>query len=67
MAWTWCIQSEGRVPVPDQAAHLRELRDGYGPVEAADLLQVAKRAIAWATADRALIEQHEQLLFAALR
>jgi hypothetical protein len=95
MAWTWCIQSEGRVPVPDQAAHLRQLRDGYGPVEAADLLQAmvasqtriadletanmsdrgfsvarrqfAKRAIAWATADRALIEQHEQLLFAALR
>lgn len=31
MAWTWCIQSEGNVPVSEQAAHLRELRDAYGP------------------------------------
>jgi hypothetical protein len=32
MAWTWCIQSEGNVPVDSQARHLRELRDAYGPV-----------------------------------
>ena len=32
MAWTWCIQSEGNVPPGAQAAHLRELRDAYGPV-----------------------------------
>ena len=32
MAWTWCIQSEGNVPLGAQAAHLRELRDAYGPV-----------------------------------
>jgi hypothetical protein len=32
MAWTWCIQAEGNVPVSAQAAHLRELRDAYGPV-----------------------------------
>jgi aminoglycoside phosphotransferase len=32
MAWTWCIQAEGNVPVDVQAAHLRELRDAYGPV-----------------------------------
>lgn len=38
MAWTWCVQSEGHVAVADQARHLRELRDGYGPVEAGALL-----------------------------
>jgi hypothetical protein len=32
MAWTWCVQAEGNVPVDAQAAHLRELRDAYGPV-----------------------------------
>lgn len=30
MAWTWCVQTLGNVPIADQAAHLRELRDGYG-------------------------------------
>jgi hypothetical protein len=30
MAWTWCIQSQGQVPMARQARHLRELRDGYG-------------------------------------
>ncbi|MEV6155517.1 aminoglycoside phosphotransferase family protein [Nonomuraea sp. NPDC052129] len=38
MAWTWCIQSQGRVPIAEQARHLRELRDGYGTVEPAHLL-----------------------------
>lgn len=32
MAWTWCIQAAGNVPVAEQAAHLRELRDAYGEV-----------------------------------
>jgi Ser/Thr protein kinase RdoA (MazF antagonist) len=39
MAWTWCIQSEGNVPVAEQAAHLRELSDGYGHTEPADLIE----------------------------
>lgn len=38
MAWTWCIQAEGNVPVSAQAAHLRELRDAYGPVPAQALI-----------------------------
>lgn len=29
MAWAWCIQSAGNVPVPDQARHLRDLAAGY--------------------------------------
>jgi hypothetical protein len=33
MAWTWCIQTLGNVPIAHQATHLRELRDGYGDVE----------------------------------
>ncbi|MEV0674902.1 aminoglycoside phosphotransferase family protein [Actinosynnema sp. NPDC050436] len=33
LAWTWCVQAVGNVPVADQAAHLAELRDGYGEVE----------------------------------
>ena len=95
MAWTWCIQAEGNVPVADQAAHLRELRDAYGPVEAGALLGAmirsqerivaasrpasgderipaarrawAREAIRWATADRDLIRDNEQVLLAALR
>jgi aminoglycoside phosphotransferase (APT) family kinase protein len=38
MAWTWCIQTLGNVPVADQAAHLRELRDGYGDIGAEQLI-----------------------------
>jgi hypothetical protein len=38
MAWTWCIQAEGNVPVSAQAARLRELRDAYGPVPPQDLI-----------------------------
>ncbi len=44
MAWTWCILSQGRVPPVEQAGHLRELRDGYGAVEAARLLDAMVRA-----------------------
>jgi aminoglycoside phosphotransferase (APT) family kinase protein len=40
MAWTWCIQAEGNVPVDAQAAHLRELRDAYGPVPPPTLIHV---------------------------
>ncbi|MBM7774999.1 hypothetical protein JOD54_005203 [Actinokineospora baliensis] len=38
LAWTWCVQAVGNVPIADQAAHLRELRDGYGEVAPDDLL-----------------------------
>jgi len=38
MAWTWCIQSQGGVPIGEQARHLRELRDGYGDIEPEILL-----------------------------
>jgi hypothetical protein len=43
MAWTWCIQSQGNVPIADQARHLRELREGYGDVPAEELIE----AIVW--------------------
>ncbi|MER5424002.1 phosphotransferase [Streptosporangium roseum] len=43
MAWTWCIQSQGRVPIAEQARHLWELRDGYGTVELAHLLEAMVR------------------------
>jgi aminoglycoside phosphotransferase (APT) family kinase protein len=95
MAWTWCIQSQGKVPMTEQARHLRELRDGYGAIdperllaamvcrqtcvadaEAANIADLkltptrrrhAEAAIAWATADRDLVHQHETLLLSALR
>jgi len=38
MAWTWCIQASGHVPLAGQAQHLRELRDGYGGIDGEDLL-----------------------------
>ncbi|CCH31939.1 aminoglycoside phosphotransferase family protein [Actinosynnema sp. NPDC047251] len=38
LAWTWCVQSQGNVPIADQAAHLRELRDGYGDIGPDDLV-----------------------------
>ncbi|MGX7669983.1 aminoglycoside phosphotransferase family protein [Plantactinospora sp. DSM 117369] len=40
LAWTWCIQSLGNVPIEQQAKHLRELRDAYGPVEPEQLLDM---------------------------
>ncbi|MFG1710996.1 phosphotransferase [Nonomuraea sp. M3C6] len=43
MAWTWCIQSQGRVPITEQARHLRELRDGYGFIEPEQLLDAMVR------------------------
>jgi hypothetical protein len=94
LAWTWCIQSQGRVPVAAQARHLRELRDGYGDVDAdvlirtilrrqteiaetervnlqdprhtADRRSHAKWAVAWATADRQLVERNKGQFLAAL-
>jgi aminoglycoside phosphotransferase (APT) family kinase protein len=94
LAWTWCIQSQGQVSMAAQARHLRELRDGYGDVEAellirailrrqsevaeieranlqdrrhtADRRRHAEWAVAWATADRQLVEQNERQLLAAL-
>jgi hypothetical protein len=44
MAWTWCIQSEGNVPPGAQAAHLRELRDAYGPVPPQALIDAMIRS-----------------------
>jgi aminoglycoside phosphotransferase len=44
MAWTWCIQAEGNVPVDAQAAHLRELRDAYGPVPPEALIHAMIRS-----------------------
>ena len=44
MAWTWCIQAEGNVPVDAQAAHLRELRDAYGPVPSQTLIDAMIRS-----------------------
>ncbi len=44
MAWTWCIQSEGHMPVAEQARHLRELRDGYGDIEPEILLDAMVRS-----------------------
>jgi hypothetical protein len=38
MSWTWCIQSAGNVPIHEQARHLRELRDAYGPIDGEHLL-----------------------------
>ena len=43
MAWTWCVLSEGNVPIDDQARHLRELRDAYGPVGPETLLDAMIR------------------------
>jgi len=43
LAWTWCVQSQGRVPIREQARHLRELRDGYGEVEAGALIRAIVR------------------------
>jgi Ser/Thr protein kinase RdoA (MazF antagonist) len=43
MAWTWCIQSQGNVPIADQARHLRDLRDGYGDVPAEELIEAIVR------------------------
>jgi aminoglycoside phosphotransferase (APT) family kinase protein len=44
MAWTWCIQAEGNVPIDAQAAHPRELRDAYGPVPAEALIDAMIRS-----------------------
>lgn len=38
MSWTWCVQAAGNVSLPDQARHLRQLRDGYGQMDPDALL-----------------------------
>lgn len=43
LAWTWCVLASGTVPVADQAAHLRELRAGYGEVDPDDLVAAMVR------------------------
>lgn len=44
MAWTWCIQASGHVPLAGQAQHLRELRAGYGSTGGEDLLAAVVRS-----------------------
>jgi phosphotransferase family enzyme len=39
MAWTWCIQSQGNVPIDEQAEHLHEVSRGYGDVQPEELLE----------------------------
>jgi aminoglycoside phosphotransferase (APT) family kinase protein len=39
LAWTWCIQSKGNVPVADQARRLADLHKGYGRGDAEAILQ----------------------------
>ena len=56
LAWTWCVQSEGNVPIADQARHLRELRDAYGPVPAETLLDAMVRS-----QDR-IVAAHESMI-----
>jgi hypothetical protein len=43
MAWTWCVQSVGNVPIEQQAHHLRLLRLGYGEVGAPELVDAMIR------------------------
>jgi hypothetical protein len=38
------VQSEGNVPIADQARHLRELRDAHGPVPGKTLLDAMIRS-----------------------
>ncbi|MER6943822.1 phosphotransferase [Nonomuraea sp. NPDC000554] len=58
MAWTWCIQSQGRVAIAEQARHLRELRAGYGTIEPAHLLDaMVRRQTQIADAEAANIER----------
>jgi hypothetical protein len=95
LAWAWCVQSQGNVPIAEQAKHLREMSCGYGGVEPEQLLTAvvrqqtyiaeveaanlenprhsperrrhAQAAVAWATGDRKLVQQHKQLFLATLR
>jgi aminoglycoside phosphotransferase (APT) family kinase protein len=67
MAWTWCIQAEGNVPVDAQAAHLRDLRDAYGPVRPETLIDAMIRSQDRVVRHSELIRANEQTLLAALR
>jgi hypothetical protein len=44
LAWTWCIQADGDIPIVVQAERMRHLRDGYGHIQAADLLDAVIHA-----------------------
>lgn len=94
MSWTWCVQSQGNIPLADQARRLRALRDGYGSTETELLLEQMelcqhaiavtasqqltrpdkptdwydhhRRAIAWAEADRQLLQDHRSAFLDAL-
>jgi hypothetical protein len=56
MAWTWCIQAQGNVPVRDQTVHLRELRDGYGPFAAGELVATGDLLNAVVQAQTGIVE-----------
>ncbi|WP_377338139.1 aminoglycoside phosphotransferase family protein [Plantactinospora siamensis] len=54
MAWTWCIQTQGHVPIADQARHLRELRDGYADIQSESLIRaIVRRQTELAEAEQA--------------
>jgi hypothetical protein len=57
MAWTWCIQADGGEPIDVQAAHLRELRDAYGPVPGQALIDAMIRG-----QDRILVHSRRALV-----
>jgi hypothetical protein len=48
-AWTWCVQSAGGVPIPDQGRRLRAFRDGYdrsmSPAELLRAIEAAHHAL----------------------
>jgi aminoglycoside phosphotransferase (APT) family kinase protein len=77
LAWTWCIQSRGHVPIAEQARHLRALHDGYGDTEPEILLAAMMGSqtrivdLETANADNprhsAARRRHEALLLSALR
>jgi len=38
LAWTWCVQAVGNVPIGHQVIRLRQIRDGYGSRESDSLI-----------------------------
>lgn len=62
MAWSWCVQARGNVPVADQARHLRELRDAYGPPASAGLVEPEALVAAMIRAQSRILEVFEPVL-----
>lgn len=44
LAWTWCIQADGDIPIAVQAEHIRQIRDGYDDFAAVDVLDAVIHA-----------------------